>query len=95
MVCRPVLSESSWNPLPCRSLPWTHGPEPADRSIPRSGRLVGRQLLTLYTTPVVHLYFDHAEVWLARTRAGQGRSGPVSDVQKETVSVPPDAGSWA
>jgi multidrug efflux pump subunit AcrB len=34
------------------------------------GGLIVSQLLTLYTTPVVYLYFDGARRWLERTRAG-------------------------
>jgi multidrug efflux pump len=33
------------------------------------GGLIASQLLTLYTTPVVYLYFDRARQWFARTRA--------------------------
>jgi multidrug efflux pump subunit AcrB len=32
------------------------------------GGLVFSQALTLYTTPVVYLYFDHLQTWLARRR---------------------------
>src|SRR5579862_9884761 len=32
------------------------------------GGLIASQLLTLYTTPVVYLYFDRAQQWLGRTR---------------------------
>jgi len=31
------------------------------------GGLIASQLLTLYTTPVVYLYFDRAQQWLSRT----------------------------
>jgi multidrug efflux pump len=34
------------------------------------GGLIASQLLTLYTTPVVYLYFDRAQQWLNRARAG-------------------------
>jgi len=34
------------------------------------GGLIASQLLTLYTTPVVYLYFDTARQWLARARGG-------------------------
>ncbi len=34
------------------------------------GGLIASQLLTLYTTPVVYLYFDSAQRWLDRLRAG-------------------------
>jgi multidrug efflux pump subunit AcrB len=30
------------------------------------GGLIASQLLTLYTTPVVYLYFDRAQRWLDR-----------------------------
>jgi multidrug efflux pump len=33
------------------------------------GGLIASQLLTLYTTPVVYLYFDRAQQWFTRTRA--------------------------
>ena len=38
------------------------------------GGLVASQLLTLYTTPVVYLYFDRAQQWLGRARAVGGRA---------------------
>jgi multidrug efflux pump subunit AcrB len=34
------------------------------------GGLIASQLLTLYTTPVVYLYFDRAQHWLDRVRRG-------------------------
>jgi multidrug efflux pump len=38
------------------------------------GGLIASQLLTLYTTPVVYLYFDSAQQWLNRPRAGGGEA---------------------
>ena len=38
------------------------------------GGLIASQLLTLYTTPVVYLYFDRAQQWLVRTRGGDDES---------------------
>ena len=35
------------------------------------GGLIVSQLLTLYTTPVVYLYFNSANQWLDRMRAGR------------------------
>jgi multidrug efflux pump len=35
------------------------------------GGLIASQLLTLYTTPVVYLYFDGVQRWLGRNRAGR------------------------
>ena len=36
------------------------------------GGLIASQLMTLYTTPVVYLYFDSAQQWLTRSRAADG-----------------------
>ncbi|MBP8867879.1 MAG: efflux RND transporter permease subunit, partial [Propionivibrio sp.] len=35
------------------------------------GGLILSQMLTLYTTPVVYLYFDRCRLWVARRRARQ------------------------
>jgi multidrug efflux pump len=40
------------------------------------GGLVFSQLLTLYTTPVVYLYFDRFRVWFEKWRASRRRTGP-------------------
>jgi multidrug efflux pump len=40
------------------------------------GGLIASQLLTLYTTPVVYLYFNRANQWLDVARAGQHESEP-------------------
>jgi hypothetical protein len=36
------------------------------------------QLLTLYTTPVVYLYFNRVNQWLDGARAGHQESEPVA-----------------
>ena len=38
------------------------------------GGLIASQLLTLYTTPVVYLYFDRLQQWLIRRRGGHDES---------------------
>ncbi|HJW73678.1 MAG TPA: multidrug efflux RND transporter permease subunit [Geothrix sp.] len=38
------------------------------------GGLIFSQLLTLYTTPVIYIYFDRARRWWARSRADRQRS---------------------
>jgi len=35
------------------------------------GGLIVSQVLTLYTTPVVYLYFDRLRLWMGRLRAGK------------------------
>jgi multidrug efflux pump len=42
------------------------------------GGLIASQLLTLYTTPVVYLYFDRAHQWLNRARSGRHASAPMT-----------------
>jgi len=42
------------------------------------GGLIASQLLTLYTTPVVYLYFDRAHQWLNRARSGQHAPEPIA-----------------
>jgi multidrug efflux pump subunit AcrB len=39
------------------------------------GGLLFSQMLTLYTTPVVYLYFDRLQQWRERKRAQRQRSG--------------------
>jgi multidrug efflux pump len=39
------------------------------------GGLIVSQVLTLFTTPVVYLYFDRAQHWWERTRARFHRRG--------------------
>jgi multidrug efflux pump subunit AcrB len=42
------------------------------------GGLIVSQLLTLYTTPVVYLYFDRLQIWWTRFRAGRHKAeGPI------------------
>jgi multidrug efflux pump len=41
------------------------------------GGLLVSQLLTLYTTPVIYLYFDRMRSWWERLRAGRRHPGPV------------------
>jgi Cu/Ag efflux pump CusA len=42
------------------------------------GGLLVSQLLTLFTTPVIYLYFDAFREWLAQRRApSQPRGGPL------------------
>ncbi len=43
------------------------------------GGLLGSQLLTLYTTPVVYLYLDRLRLWLLRVRKGAGEPTRQSD----------------
>jgi len=38
-----------------------------ERSVTIIGGLIASQLLTVYTTPVVYLYFDQAQQWRSRT----------------------------
>jgi hypothetical protein len=40
--------------------------------------LIASQLLTLYTTPVVYLYFNRVNQWLDRARAGRQESDPIA-----------------
>jgi Cu/Ag efflux pump CusA len=40
------------------------------------GGLIVSQALTLYTTPVVYLYFDRARLWWVRARSRHGRPRP-------------------
>jgi multidrug efflux pump subunit AcrB len=42
------------------------------------GGLIVSQLLTLYTTPVVYLYFSRAHEWLDRPRPGPSGSEPMT-----------------
>jgi len=42
------------------------------------GGLIASQLLTLYTTPVVYLYFDRAHQWLDRARGGHHETEPMA-----------------
>src|SRR5471032_522431 len=49
------------------------------------GGLIASQLLTLYTTPVVYLYFDGARQWLDRTRARRHASDPAAPEGPDTV----------
>jgi multidrug efflux pump len=38
------------------------------------GGLIFSQMLTLYTTPVIYLYFDRLQQWRERNRAARRRS---------------------
>jgi len=40
--------------------------------------LIVSQMLTLYTTPVVYLYFDRAHQWLDRARGGHHETEPMA-----------------
>jgi hypothetical protein len=42
------------------------------------GGLIVSQLLTLYTTPVVYLYFNRVNQWLDGARGGHQESEPVA-----------------
>ena len=46
------------------------------------GGLLVSQLLTLYTTPVVYLYFDRLQHWWERVRLGQRQPEPIEDRTK-------------
>ena len=41
------------------------------------GGLIVSQMLTLYTTPVVYLYFDRLQHWWSRVRGRREQTGPV------------------
>jgi multidrug efflux pump len=43
------------------------------------GGLLLSQLLTLYTTPVVYLYVDHARLWFGRSMVRLGLSAPIKE----------------
>jgi multidrug efflux pump len=42
------------------------------------GGLVFSQALTLYTTPVVYLYFDRLRLWLAQRRQAKPAAAPAT-----------------
>jgi HAE1 family hydrophobic/amphiphilic exporter-1 len=41
-----------------------------------AGGLLFSQVLTLYITPVIYLYMDHAEQWIVRSRNKGSRGQP-------------------
>jgi hydrophobic/amphiphilic exporter-1 (mainly G- bacteria), HAE1 family len=43
------------------------------------GGLVVSQMLTLYITPVIYIYFEHAQGWLARRRAARATPAVTAD----------------
>jgi HAE1 family hydrophobic/amphiphilic exporter-1 len=45
------------------------------------GGLAVSQVLTLYTTPVIYLYFDRMQTWLSRRRKAQ----PVSSAEAQSA----------
>jgi len=51
------------------------------------GGLLFSQVLTLYTTPVIYIFFDNLGAWFSRRTSKPEHGGPESDGTGEAVEV--------
>jgi hypothetical protein len=52
------------------------------------GGLIVSQMLTLYTTPVVYLYFDRLQNWWSQTNRSRTRSHPAPEQRAQDPRLP-------